>query len=461
VANDKTEGIRSRYRFRFYWRRWLVMLFLSLIVIVAEAASHRRMHIDHNTGMAIWEDREFIRELVLFGLMVPAAGGFLLTFLEGTSSQRDEVTRELSKRRELIKEVNQISRWDQLTNYAVQLPGRIAPALSSQLLVQDPDTQRLKTAAQWASFDQAPDSAPPQFDYCHQCQATGQERLSPILRCPTDVLTAETHTAHLHCLPLLIDREPKAVLRFYLPATQPLTDHQARLFGDLVPELALAFENSLLLQSNEKQGELAIKERSRIARNLHDTLGQNISYLRLKLDQLSGERMLGEIIEIRREIERMRDVANESYEQVRDTLAELHPSSATDLMTTLRQHAGIVSGRAGFAVDWQLDGQERTLKPTVRRNIEFIVREALNNVEKHARAEHVNMSLRWQERDLLLTVADDGIGYSPGQPNGDDHYGISIMHERAQAIDGQLSIQSVVNQGTEVRLRLPLPGNTL
>lgn len=198
------------------------------------------------------------------------------------------------------------------------------------------------------------------------------------------------------------------------------------------------------------------RERARIARNLHDSLGHNLGYLHLKLDQLAGSDALGEMTGLRGELAQMREVANAAYETVRGMLAASLPSYSSDLAAALLVQARSVGQRGGFQVQLTSEGQPRTLPPIVQQQLLYLFQEALINVEKHANAHQVDISLVWSEDALTITLSDDGCGFETGTPRRDTHFGLAIMQERAQEISGQLSITSYPDIGTELTLRLPL-----
>jgi signal transduction histidine kinase len=197
-------------------------------------------------------------------------------------------------------------------------------------------------------------------------------------------------------------------------------------------------------------------ERRRIARELHDTLGQNLGYVRLKLDQLTGDDALQEVAAIREELERMRDSANAAYHQMRETLAILHPLSSTDLATALLTQARLVGEQANFEVKLTNEGQSHPLSPLMQHEVLSLFQEALTNVAKHARAQHVGILLTWAADALTIRLLDDGQGFEPEaiQPNG--NFGLTIMQERAEEINGTLTLTSRPDIGTQVTLQLPL-----
>jgi PAS domain S-box-containing protein len=199
------------------------------------------------------------------------------------------------------------------------------------------------------------------------------------------------------------------------------------------------------------------KERERIARDLHDSLGHSLGYLRLKLDQFASFEDTGDETAFRQDVTRMRDVADQAYEIVRGMLATLHPSNADDLPTSLLALARAAGQRANFTAQLTSEGPASTLPPVVQQQLLYLFQEALNNVTKHAGAQQVDICLSWTEDTLTAALADDGCGFDVGDMEAaPGHYGLRIMQERAEEITGQLTINSRPGHGTQLLLQLPL-----
>ncbi len=197
------------------------------------------------------------------------------------------------------------------------------------------------------------------------------------------------------------------------------------------------------------------KERARIARDLHDSLGQSLGYLRLKLDQYTMDGLSLDEAVFRQELVLMRDVANEAYEIVRSMLAAARPSNSMALHAVLLAQAQSAGSRARFKVLLNSDGEPRPIPPIVQQQVLFICHEALNNIEKHSAAKIVEINLQWEPDNLTITLTDDGHGFNADIPVGSDHYGLTIMQERATEINGYLSITSTPGSGTKLLLQVP------
>jgi two-component system nitrate/nitrite sensor histidine kinase NarX len=273
---------------------------------------------------------------------------------------------------------------------------------------------------------------------------------------------ASTGAAYSYCLPLLHGNEPIALLHFTLAAAAPLTVEQRRLFNNLIPAMTLAIEAARPHRSAFIKAEATEAERRRVAQELHDSLAQNIAYLRLKLDQLSGEDALSEITAVQRQLEQMRDVAEQAYQEVRGTLVKLRtentPGPQTGLQVALPDLVNVFRERTSLQVHLSSAGQPAALLPDQERQALYILREALINVEKHAAASAVKIHLQWSADILLITLEDNGRGFEPAlsQRGRDGHFGMDIMHERARALGADLALTSAPGQGTRLALSIPL-----
>ena len=127
-------------------------------------------------------------------------------------------------------------------------------------------------------------------------------------------------------------------------------------------------------------------ERSRLARDLHDTLGQNLAYVRLRLERLGNDDSTLDMAQIQHELRQLSDLVDSTYEQVRGKLVELRPPASPDLASALSDYARVVGRRAHFTVEFHNHGQPRALPERIQREVVYFFREALINIEKHARA---------------------------------------------------------------------------
>jgi len=191
-----------------------------------------------------------------------------------------------------------------------------------------------------------------------------------------------------------------------------------------------------------------------IARDLHDTIGQNISFLRMNLAHLS-EVVLSDQAALQIKIQDMTKAANESYELIRTMLAVLQAGNLADPLNLFTRYAEQVSERSSFQVDITSQGNPKYLSPHQMRQLFYLFREALSNIEKHANADRVSGEFIWKENGLTFKISDNGGGFEPDHIQPGDHYGLKFMRERTELLNGSFSIQSALGKGTTITVDAP------
>ena len=184
-------------------------------------------------------------------------------------------------------------------------------------------------------------------------------------------------------------------------------------------------------------------ERRRLAQELHDQPLQDLIHLVRQLD--SGA------------VDGAREVATQVVSELRQISRGLRPPSLDDLglAAALRKLVADFQARTGVAASYRVEGEARRLAPDVELGLFRIAQEALNNVVRHAAAEHVSVRLRFHEAEARLTVADDGSGFVPGRA-AETSLGIAGMRERASLLGGRLEVSSAPGKGATVRASIPL-----
>ncbi len=431
-------------------QRWYLVGLIGAVVIFIELEEHAPLGVAVRSG-------DFWRETILFGLVLPLTNGLLFSLVVHIREDREMVTAILDRQNTLSLQLSRMSQWKDVTATVVNFPRTLLPVAATTLHIYNPDVEQYQLADQWVSESVHWPGLEQEFprSVCQRC-AAGPAAGGQLLK-PCESASDHTHPRQYvgYCLPLSQGQETIGILHLYFPGEPILGAQAVRTLTGSAPEMAMAIERARLEAAALNQAEATSAERRRIARDLHDTLGQNVSYLRLKLDQMTGEDALGEISLIRNELEHMRDIASDAYVQVRSTLAELQPECPSDLTKSLRDHLRLVGGRAGFKPLFHADGQPRPVSAHTRRQVMYIFREILNNVEKHAAATKVRAELLWKESGLTLHVVDDGQGFEMLLTPRDGHFGLGIMQERAAEISGTISVHSSPGHGVRVTLQAP------
>jgi len=191
-----------------------------------------------------------------------------------------------------------------------------------------------------------------------------------------------------------------------------------------------------------------------IARDLHDTLGQNIGFLRMNLDHLS-ETQWSNPGNIKIQIQNMTKVANESYELIRAMLVLLQSGNSADPLSLFTRYAEQVAERSAFQIDISSLGPPRQLSSQQIRQLFYIFREALSNIEKYAKASRVSGEFLWDEHALTLGISDNGCGFDQDAVQPAGHYGLKFMRERADLLKGSFLIHSAIGHGTTITIVVP------
>ena len=210
--------------------------------------------------------------------------------------------------------------------------------------------------------------------------------------------------------------------------------------------------------------ETRVSERTRIARDLHDTLLQSFQGVLLRF-QAATIVLPHRPTEAKQALEHAIDEAAEAITEGRNAVQNLRSgaTAADDLAVAIgslgKELTAISPDRttAPAAIDVSVEGTPRDLHPIVRDEVYRIAGEAVRNAFRHANARRIEVEIRYDERRLRVRVRDDGRGIQPAVLQGDrpGHFGLPGMRERAEIIGGRLNVWSEGGLGTEIELTIP------
>jgi len=206
-----------------------------------------------------------------------------------------------------------------------------------------------------------------------------------------------------------------------------------------------------------------VRERLRLARDLHDTLAHSMMAMLAEMRTLR-KLHAHDPAALGPELERAEQVAHEGLNVARDAIGQMRLNAVRDLGLgpTLSSACSRLADRTGLEVSFAGDPQASSFADKRAEGVFRIAEEALLNIATHAHASRVDVALRDVEGDadgdgnaaaVELTIEDDGIGFDPASPHP-GHYGLVGMREQAQLIDAELSIVSAPQRGTTLRLHL-------
>ena len=201
-----------------------------------------------------------------------------------------------------------------------------------------------------------------------------------------------------------------------------------------------------------------LAERSRIAREIHDTLAQNFVGISIHLQIAEQLLAANDTAATSDQLQQTRALVQEGLNDARQSIWELRASVAQDSLPTRIARAAERAARDGVTQQVKIGGIYRPLDPAIEKEVLRVAQEALANVTRHAQASVVAVELSYESDRLQLAIVDNGRGFDPDAVSAtDDHFGLQGMRERAAALAATLSVTSSSERGTSVRLIVPLP----
>lgn len=207
--------------------------------------------------------------------------------------------------------------------------------------------------------------------------------------------------------------------------------------------------------------EIQESERKRIARDLHDTVVQNLTHTIHKIELVAK---LLEIDPIRSKLELLKTESNirDIINEMRTVIYNLHPFSVDDLEIDLviEHELDRIRENSNLNIQYKVEGDKVKLEPVVKTTLLRILQEACNNVIKHANANNINVFLKYLSNTIELEIDDDGDGFDLSFENSTSYdsnrsFGLVLMKERVSLLSGEINIDSSLGKGTSVIVRFP------
>ena len=232
--------------------------------------------------------------------------------------------------------------------------------------------------------------------------------------------------------------------------------------------LAVAMENARLYQAEhaarQQLRDLTAylqtareEERTRIAREIHDELGQTLTALKFDLSWLT-KRLPRDNPDLAERAAVMSGLIDETIHTVRRVATELRPGLLDDLglAAALEWQAQEFAERTGIACELRLGDEDVAIERNLATAVFRIFQETLTNIARHAAASKVQVEMERTAGELLLVVQDDGLGIAEEQAADHKSLGLMGMRERARALGGEVAFYGTPGEGTTVILRMPL-----
>ncbi len=256
-------------------------------------------------------------------------------------------------------------------------------------------------------------------------------------------------------IPLYAQKKKVGVLNVGSVEWRELSDEDLRLLNTVGDLMSIAIERARLYEKSVEIG--AADERLRVAREIHDTLGQNLAAILMRLETLDA--LLEDNTDRKRLSETVRDamaLARDNLEDARRTVLDLRAASLENrtLTRALQDLGREIGDEANLTIRVKSIGGH-PLPVRVEAGLYRMAQEALNNVVQHAKAREALVELTSTPEYVELVIKDDGCGFDPENvPEG--RYGLVGLNERAHLLGGAFAIESTPERGTRLDIRIPL-----
>lgn len=259
--------------------------------------------------------------------------------------------------------------------------------------------------------------------------------------------------------PLITGGKTIGLIMVYSRVPPAFDDSDLELLETLAYQVASAIEHTRLLQ---KTREIAIvEERTRLARDMHDGIAQNLAYLLIQVDRCLNMAEPGSKLEDR--LEQIGLLVEQNIDELRRNIFDLRPVEleGRSLFKALGEFVSEFGRRWNLKTTYAVNGNATEVSPEVESTLYRILQESLSNVQQHARCSRLSVALTVEDdRWITLQVQDDGQGFEVGragrQAGSGKGLGLTSMRERVAGVGGQLSVESEPGRGTRIFARLPL-----
>jgi len=273
-------------------------------------------------------------------------------------------------------------------------------------------------------------------------------------------------TSSLIGVPLMTRTEMIGVLEVLKRSGEKFDEQDLDTLSALAGQAAIAIVNARLYSQirEERDRMLGIEEElhKKLARDFHDGPAQTLASLIMDIEFIQ-KLLERDPSKAEAELLQLKEKATKAMHQARTTMFELRPLilETEGLKAALEYYVEQLRQTENMSIHLRIEGLEESLPPRVKDIVFAIVREAINNIKKHARANNVWLTAIRREKELLTTVRDDGQGFNLEEVEISyatrGSIGLLNLYERAEMLGGRISIESALGQGTTVSLTVPLP----
>ncbi len=382
---------------------------------------------------------------------------------EQRGTAQDSGTRELSIVNAVAEALNSAPEVRQALQQTLELVADLLGLQTAWVWLRDPDTQHFYSAAahNLPPYLQEPVHMTGRPCWCIQSFKAGKltpknigvfecSRLYPAVR--SGQLESTAGVSGHASIPLYFRATPLGILNVGSGAWRTLQPDELRLLSTIGYQVGLAIERARLAEASTQLAR--IEERTRIAREIHDTLAQGLTGIALNIE--GAMRYLEhDPARARRRLELALEASRESLEEARRSVLDLRGARLDrPLPEVLRALARAFTSDTGVRVQVRSPEVE-SLPEQMELELYRIAQEALVNVRRHAQAGEVEIELQTQESGVRLSIRDNGHGFDPKQL-GEGRHGILGMQERARLVGGRLRLRSRPGGPTSITVLIPM-----
>jgi len=214
----------------------------------------------------------------------------------------------------------------------------------------------------------------------------------------------------------------------------------------------------LRVRAERRRFALVLQERTRVAREVHDTLAQDLVSVSLQVEIAAQHAKGGRLADVTEQLAQTRSLVRQALDSARQSIWNLRANLSKDSLP-VRLAARVEALReTNVSARLRISGEYRSATTEIENEVMRIANEAISNVERHSGATEVAVDLSYGADSLRLQVRDNGRGFDYSSARGmADHYGLRGLEERAALLHAQLTVESITGQGTTVTLIAPLP----
>jgi signal transduction histidine kinase len=430
---------------------------------------------DFGQRVAVWAEDEVGRLTTAFNAMTEALGR--------SRDETEEFDRQLLRRNEELSVLNAISlAVSQSLNLTEILDGALEKVLdvmkldAAWVFLQDAREGHLVLAtSNGLSQGFAREEAEKDLGrcICREVMDSGEARIvDDILTCPRlsrDVLEREGLRCHAS-IPLKAKDTVLGIMNVASRADRSFGEDDLRLLTSVGHQIGTAIENARLYeevhdkdvlrrQLLDKLMRAQEEERTRVARELHDEVGQSLTALIMALGS-AEERIPPGADHVKSHLAEIGTLTAGILEETRRVMMDLRPALLDDLglIPAIRSYAETHLTRAGVEPHVEVSGVKRRLPSLVEIALFRVLQEAIMNIVKHAEARRATIRLRFTASSIAAITEDDGKGFDPMEPRrGQRALGLLGMEERVSLLGGTLRIDSQPGKGTRISVQIPTP----